>query len=177
MAPYGCLTDEWSALDHLQVFSISPDGRRLAFLRTGKDRGFEIWTLPLDLNGPEHPKSGKPESFANESFSQVAPAFSPDRRWIAYVSTNGAGLGGQITVRPFPSASSSGRWQISESESALNRHPVWTPDGQHMIYGSDVSTSDGEFNIRWIRGDGSSKPEKLFGERTGWTAPERCSPL
>src|SRR4029077_5930332 len=42
---------------------------------------------------------------------------------------------------------------------ALNRHPVWTPDGQHILYGSDVATSDGEFEIWWIRGDGSSKPE------------------
>ena len=51
-------------------------------------------------------------------------------------------------------------------DAALNRHPVWTPDGRHIVYGSDVPASDGEFGIWWIRSDGSSQPEKLFGERT-----------
>ena len=51
-------------------------------------------------------------------------------------------------------------------DAALNRHPVWTADGQHIVYNSDVLASDGEFGIWWIRSDGSSQPEKLFGERT-----------
>jgi serine/threonine-protein kinase len=117
----------------LQVSSISPDGRTIAFVRTGNDRGFEIWTLPLDLNDPDHPKSGKPEPFTRESLSQVDPAFSPDGRWIAYVSTNGAGVGGQISVRPFPSAPSARRWQVSESESGA-KFPVWSRNRRELFY-------------------------------------------
>jgi serine/threonine-protein kinase len=115
----------------LHVFSISPDGRTLAFVRTAKDRAFEIWTLPLDLGDPDHPKSGNPEPLARESLSQVDPAFSPDGRWIAYVSTNGAGLGGQICVRPFPSSPSAGRWQVSESGA---KFPVWSPNRKELFY-------------------------------------------
>ncbi|HXP86536.1 MAG TPA: winged helix-turn-helix domain-containing protein [Bryobacteraceae bacterium] len=111
--------------------SISPDGRTLALVRTAKDRGFEIWTLPLDLNDPDHPKPGKPEPLVRESLSQVDPAFSPDGRWIAYVSTNGAGIGGQITVRPFPSAPSAGRWQVSESRA---KFPVWSRNRGELFY-------------------------------------------
>ncbi|MGI8989512.1 MAG: winged helix-turn-helix domain-containing protein [Bryobacteraceae bacterium] len=117
----------------LQTFSISPDGRTIAFVRTGKDKGFEIWTLPLDLNDPDHPKAGKPEPLARESLSQVDPAFSPDGRWIAYVSTNGGGKGGQITVRPFPSESSAGRWSVSESESGA-KFPVWSRNRRELFY-------------------------------------------
>ena len=117
----------------LQVSSISPDGRIIAFVRTGRDRGFEIWTLPLDSNDPDHPKPGKPEPFAGEPSSQVDPAFSPDGRWIAYVSTNGAGLGGQVTVRPFPSAPSAGKWQVSESESG-GKFPVWSHNRRELFY-------------------------------------------
>lgn len=117
----------------LQVFSISPDGRSLAFVRTGQERGFEIWILPLDWNDPDHPKSGKPEPLARESRSQVDPAFSADGRWIAYVSTNGAGKGGQITVRPFPSVPSAGRWPVSESEIGA-KFPVWSRNRRELFY-------------------------------------------
>ncbi len=115
----------------LQVFSISRDGRTMAFVRTGKERAFEIWTLPLDLNDPEHPKPGKPEPLARESLSQVDPAFSPDGRWIAYVSTNGAGKGGQVCVRPFPSEPSAGRWPVSESGA---KFPVWSRNRRELFY-------------------------------------------
>jgi serine/threonine-protein kinase len=117
----------------LQVFSISPDGRTLAFVRSGQDRGFEIWTLPFDWKDPDHPKSGKPEPLTRESLSQVDPAFSPDGRWMAYVSTNGEGRGGQIIVRPFPSEPSGGRWTVSESESGA-KFPVWSRNRRELFY-------------------------------------------
>jgi serine/threonine-protein kinase len=140
----------------LQVSSISPDGRTIAFVRTGRDRGFEIWTLPLDLNDPDHPKSGKPEPFARESLSQVDPAFSPDGRWIAYVSTNGAGLGGQVTVRPFPSAPSAGKWQVSESESG-GKFPVWSHNRRKLFY---VNSGNRIMVARYTADERSFVPEK-----------------
>jgi serine/threonine-protein kinase len=115
----------------LQVSSISSDGRTLAFVRTGKERGFEIWTLPLDLGDQDQLKSGEPKPLANESIGQVDPAFSPDGHWIAYVSTNGAGRGGEICVRPFPSAPSGNRWQISESGA---KFPVWSRSRSELFY-------------------------------------------
>jgi serine/threonine-protein kinase len=140
----------------LQVFSISPDGRTLAFIRTGKDRGHEIWMLPLDLNDPDHPKPGKPEPFVREPSSQVDPAFSPDGRWIAYVSTNGAGLGGQVTVRPFPSAPSAGKWQVSESESG-GKFPVWSRNRRELFY---VNSDNRIMVARYTANEHSFVPEK-----------------
>jgi Tol biopolymer transport system component/DNA-binding winged helix-turn-helix (wHTH) protein len=140
----------------LQVFSISPDGRTIAFVRTGRDRGFEIWTLPLDLNDPDHPKPGKPEPFARESLSQVDPAFSPDGRWIAYVSTNGAGLGGQVTVRPFPSAPSAGKWQVSELENG-GKFPVWSRNRRELFY---VNSDNRIIVVRYTANEHSFVPEK-----------------
>jgi len=140
----------------LQVSSISPDSRTLAFVRTGKDRGFEIWTLPLDLNDSDHPKPGKPEPFAREFSSQVDPAFSPDGRWIAYVSTNGAGLGGQVTVRPFPSAPSAGKWQVSESESG-GKFPVWSRNRRELFY---VNSNNRIMVARYTANEHSFVPEK-----------------
>jgi serine/threonine-protein kinase len=140
----------------LQVSSISPDGRTMAFVRTGRDRGFETWTLPLDLNDPDHPKPGKPETLARESLSQVDPAFSPDGRWIASVSTNGAGLGGQITVRPFPSAPSAGKWQVSESESG-GKFPVWSHNRRELFY---VNSGNRIMVAQYTANERSFVPEK-----------------
>ena len=140
----------------LQVSSISPDGRTIAFVRTGRDRGFEIWTLSLDSNDPDHPKPGKPEPFTREPSSQVDPAFSPDGRWIAYVSTNGAGLGGQVTVRPFPSAPSAGKWQVSESESG-GKFPVWSRNRRELFY---VNSDNRIMVARYTANEHSFVPEK-----------------
>jgi serine/threonine-protein kinase len=140
----------------LEVSSISPVGSTIAFVRTGKDRGHEIWMLPLDLNDPDHPKPGKPEPFARESLSQVDPAFSPDGRWIAYVSTNGAGVGGQISVRPFPSAPSAGRWQVSESESGA-KFPVWSRNRRELFY---VNSDNRIMVARYTANEHSFVPEK-----------------
>ena len=77
--------------DHVLVdiepYSISSDGRRLAYAETSPDTGQDLWTLTLDLNDPEHPKPGKPEPFLRTPADERDPALSPDGRWIAYVST------------------------------------------------------------------------------------------
>ena len=140
----------------LEVSSISPAGNAIAFVRTGGERNHEIWTLPLDLNDADHPKPGKPEPFARESLSQVDPAFSPDGRWIAYVTTNGAGSGGQISVRPFPSAPSAGRWQVSESESGA-KFPVWSRNRRELFY---VNSGNRIMVARYTANEHSFVPEK-----------------
>jgi hypothetical protein len=72
--------------DCLLPYSISPDGRRLAY-SVCTDHEVELRTLPLDLGDPDRPKPGKPELLlAPTKATQVNPAFSPDGRWIAYRS-------------------------------------------------------------------------------------------
>ncbi|HTS30200.1 MAG TPA: hypothetical protein VMH81_30220 [Bryobacteraceae bacterium] len=101
--------------------------------------------------------AGTPQRVAiNESRQGETPRLSPDGNRLALA------VAGDLFVHDLQ------RGTVSRltSDSALNRHPVWTPDGQHIIYGSDVPTNDGEYRIWSIRADGSSQPEKLFGERT-----------
>jgi serine/threonine-protein kinase len=113
----------------LQPWSISPDGRRIAFVRTDSDRNFEIWTLALDFTGSDRPKSRELQAFLPEQAGQVDPTFSPDGKWIAYASTT---LGGpKVVVRPFPSTSSASRWQISEGN---GRFPLWSRNGRELFY-------------------------------------------
>ena len=113
----------------LQPWSISPDGRRLGFIRTASDRNFEIWILALDLADPDHAKPGEPQPFPREPGGQVDPTFSPDGKWIAYSSVNL--VESQVFVRPFPSTSSAARWPISQGS---GRFPIWSRSGRELFY-------------------------------------------
>jgi serine/threonine-protein kinase len=107
--------------------SLSPDGRRLAYMEVDPETSFDIWTLPLDLSDPDHPKPGKPESFLRTPFSESGLNFSPDGRWIAY-SSNESGTQ-EIYVRPFPGPG--GKWQIS---ARVRSYAFWTKDGHSLFY-------------------------------------------
>jgi len=113
----------------LDPYSFSPDGQRLAFAELGVDTSFDLWTLPLDMSDPEHPKPGKPELFLRTPFNEAEPAFSPDGRWIAYTS-NESGRN-EVYVRPSGTASGSGKWQISTGGGT---NPIWSRNGRELFY-------------------------------------------
>jgi serine/threonine-protein kinase len=113
--------------------SFSPDGKRLAYFAnpgTGSN-DFGIWTLPLDLKDPEHPKAGPPELFLKGKGLLQNPAFSPDGRWIAYASFETQPP--QVFVRPFVpgSTSKAGQWQISTDGATT---PFWTHAGRELLF-------------------------------------------
>jgi serine/threonine-protein kinase len=65
---------------------------------------------------------------ATTPFSELEPAFSPDGKWVAYVS-NQAGTN-EVFVRPFP-ATNGGQWQVS---SGGGGSPVWSGDGKELFF-------------------------------------------
>jgi eukaryotic-like serine/threonine-protein kinase len=71
----------------------------------------------------------KQEPFLRTRFTEGAPAFSPDGRWIAYVS-NESGRP-EIYVQPYPGPG--GKRQISTEGGA---EPVWNPNGRELFYRS-----------------------------------------
>jgi serine/threonine-protein kinase len=105
--------------------SFSPDGKRLAYT-SGSGQGTSIWTLPLDLNDPEHPRPGKPEQLVNAGFGGI---FSPDARWMVYESSESTPT--EVCVRPFPGPV--GKWQISAGG---GRFPVWSRNGRELFFAS-----------------------------------------
>jgi Tol biopolymer transport system component len=119
--------------DGLRAYSFSADGRRLAFAEAGVDTSLDLWTLLLDVSDPEHPKPSKPELFLRTPSVEREPAFSPDDRWIAYMSNESGRY--EVYVRPFPgeASSGSGKWQISAGGGF---HPIWSRDGRELFYQS-----------------------------------------
>lgn len=102
--------------------SWSRDGRYIAFMRRkvkGPTRG-DIWILPLFGDR-------KPFPFLQSEFEEQYATFSPDGRFMAYV-TNESGRN-EVYLVPFPGAG--GKWQVS---SAGGMAPRWRGDGRELFY-------------------------------------------
>jgi Tol biopolymer transport system component len=94
-------------------WSMSPDWK-LAFFQVGKPDGW-IYTVQVTEEGANL-RAGKEERFFESKSTDVfdvVPEFSPDGRWIAYITT--ASNQSEVEVRAFPAPASGqgGIWQVS----------------------------------------------------------------
>ena len=109
-------------------WSFTPDGKRLAYMEitTGS---YDLWTVPLE-GGSTALRAGKPEVLLQTPFDERYPTFSPDGRWLAYMS-NESGES-EIYVRAYPEAASGGaKWQISSGGGA---YPSWSRSGRELFF-------------------------------------------
>jgi serine/threonine protein kinase len=97
----------------------SADGRFLVYDRLDPKTANDVWVLPLD-GGAE------PRALLHESYNESQAQFSPDGRWIAYVSDE-SGIA-QVYVQSFPDLT--GKWQISRG----GTQPRWARGGKELFY-------------------------------------------
>jgi len=114
----------------VRPYSISLDGKWLAYYEIDAEAGYDVSTLPLDLRDPDHPIPGKPEVFLRTPAAEGlrVPRFSPDGRWIAYRSYESGTP--EIYVRPFP-AGTGGKSQIS---SGGGLYAYWSSNGRELFF-------------------------------------------
>jgi serine/threonine-protein kinase len=98
--------------------SFSPDGKRLALNQIGG-----VFTASIE-GDPGHPRLGKPELFVEKAGQSE---FSPDGRWLAYISNISGTV--EVYVRPFPGPG--GRWQISTGGGVS---PRWSRAGRELLF-------------------------------------------
>jgi serine/threonine protein kinase len=99
--------------------SWSPDGMWIAFYEINPTTQRDIWVLSLK------DRTAKP-IIATQNNERV-PMFSPDGRFIAYVS-NETGRD-EIFVQPYPTTGV--KWQVSHDG---GREPFWAPNGSKLYY-------------------------------------------
>jgi Tol biopolymer transport system component len=110
--------------------SWSSDGRFLLYdVRQENTGAFDMWILPLS--------DRKPRRLLATEYDEGQGVFSPDRRWIAYVS-NESGRG-EVYVTAFRlDGSIKGKWLVSRG--ALSWTPHWRADSGELQYvGADSS--------------------------------------
>ena len=112
------------------VPTVSPDGRMavVAVARPDLDADeyrSQLWAVPTDASAPARPlTSGHQDS---------APAFSPDGRWLAYLS---AEPGGKPQLSVLPTAGGAAR-RLTDHHLGAGA-PVWSPDSRRLAYTARV---------------------------------------
>jgi Tol biopolymer transport system component len=99
----------------------SHDGRYLIFeLDGGVKMKSDLWLLPM---------TGEltPVPYLQTPFSETHARFSPDGRWVAYVSDESGRP--EIYVQSFPATG--GKWQVSTGG---GDQPQWRGDGKELYY-------------------------------------------
>ncbi len=142
---------EHERLDHpgvkdLIVQDVSPDGTTLAFTAPGPSVGGD-WDLYL--LSPQEPRT-PPVPWLVSPNTVESARFSPDSRWLAYVSDESGQ--NEVYVRPVDVSEESLRWQISSDGGS---DPGWSPDGDRMLY---RSRSDWLISVPLDWRDGQPRP-------------------
>jgi dipeptidyl aminopeptidase/acylaminoacyl peptidase len=130
--------DLW-AMGRVGTPVVSPDGRSVVYTVTQydveADRGqTQIWLVPT--------AGGEPHQLTHDDASASSPAWSPDGRTIAFVSSRNED-GRQIWL--MPAAGGEAR-QLTRVEGGASG-PVWAPDGSLIAFASRV----------WVEGDAAGQ--------------------
>jgi serine/threonine-protein kinase len=88
--------------------------------------------LPIEGDEATGWKPGKPTVFLQTPLNEGSSMFSPDGRWVAYISNETGG--NEIYVRPYPGPG--GKWQISTGG---GDDPTWSPVQREFFFASGDS--------------------------------------
>jgi Tol biopolymer transport system component len=109
--------------------SFHPLGKFLAFSEEAAPGNWDIGLLPIEGNEAVGWKVGTPGLVLNGPYIEAAPTFSPDGRWLAYVSLESGRA--EIYVRSFPGLQD--RRQVS-IDGGLQ--PAWSANRLELFYGT-----------------------------------------
>ncbi len=107
-------------------WSISPDGKRLAYSVLNPQTHFDLWTVPLSWSGSEL-RAGTPEPFLTTPAVETYPSFSPDGQWMAYVSLQSGTY--EVYVKSF--GRDGAEVQVSKGGGRL---PIWLKRKREIVY-------------------------------------------
>ena len=114
------LDEEWAIAESLW----SPDGAWFVHRTSTNVAGAG------DILGRRKDRDTRPVPIVASRFTEMAPAISPNGRWMAYSSFESGRS--EVVVVPFPNASDS-KWPVSVGGGS---EPLWSRDGRELFYRS-----------------------------------------
>ena len=126
--------------------SVHPSGKFIALFEQTPGGAADLMILPLEGSEAAGWKPGKPAVFLNAPYNESSGRFSPDGRWLAYLS-NESGRN-ELFVRPFPGPG--GKWQVSTNGAD---DPAWSPKRKELLF---VSPSDNRIMVAPYVAEGDS---------------------
>jgi serine/threonine protein kinase len=117
------LLDDVAVIDEVHI---PLDGQWLVYRLGTQDGERDIYAIRPGVD-----RSGTP--LIDTSFDEVAPAVSPDGRWLAYTSDEGGQA--NIYVRFFPDADV--QWRVSTNGGT---GPIWTRGGKELMYANGADS-------------------------------------
>ncbi|MGZ3629389.1 MAG: prolyl oligopeptidase family serine peptidase [Ktedonobacteraceae bacterium] len=139
------------AIQFLSRPRISPDGRRVAFVVTTIDEGkheyrSSIWVAPTE--------GGEATRFTGGTANAHSPCWSPDGRWLAFVTNREGELPGKDAKEQKKQGKGKGQiWLIPSDGGEAHQltfmphgasNPTWSPDCKHMVFSAAVGPLDEE---------------------------------
>jgi serine/threonine protein kinase/Tol biopolymer transport system component len=121
----------------------SHDGRYLVVDTQGSKTGFDVQKIDI--------ASRKMTPVVNGPGDDVAPALSPDGKWLAYVSTESGAP--EVYLTAFPSGE--GKWQPTQEGGSA---PRWSRDGKQLFYVKDDRLMAVDFHDGPVPQFGSATP-------------------
>ena len=89
--------------------------------------GYDLMILPMEEDATRGWTLGTPTVFLSTPAFEGAPMFSPDGRWIAYISNEAGSF--DVYVRPFPGPG--GPWRISTTGGLF---PRWSATARELLF-------------------------------------------
>jgi Tol biopolymer transport system component len=155
----------------------SPDGKNVVYVSYQKD-AIELWLLDL--------ATGKTQQLTNGGAVNVEPRWSPDGKRIAFVSTS-YNKRFHIFRADVRDAKLENMVRLTgETKSALPRYyysaydmeisPVWTRDGQEILFISNKGHIHGTGGFWRMKAEPGAEAREIHYEETNWKARPDFSP-
>jgi serine/threonine-protein kinase len=149
--------------------SWDPTGKFLAFEELNAGSNADIMILPMAGSEETGWHAGTPTVLVNGPSDERQPQFSPDGRWIAYVSNESGQY--EVYVR---SVRGTDRWPVSVSG---GQSPIWSRTRPELYYEAGAIGSGGRIMVVGYTTEGGGfhprKAELLMDERHETRGPNR----